>query len=162
MQKSHLNIEDANGELIARRINCSLVFPAGNKFVYVQVKLTDSTLSITHTDADPNNDRVKDYDNSDSDGDAVDEFDVSIAKMIENKQNLNYFSVPIGMIESAKIVELSANLEILLIKTKDFRTIALLFDEKSDLNSFYEDIIKTVFVDIHDDDIFLNNYFYVC
>jgi hypothetical protein len=80
--------------------------------------------------------------------------------MIENKQNLSYLTVPIGLIESAKIIEFGSCPEVLIIKTKDFRTIALRFDETSELNLLFEDILKTVFVDIHDDDIFLTNYTY--
>lgn len=162
--KSQLNQEDKDGEQIIYEIKAFLVFPAGNKSLSVNIKFTDSSLKIEHSGIEETK-RLEDEQGvddfaSDISYDELSFKNYSLAQRVEEREKVKYLNIPLGLIESIQITDLESFKNIIMIKTKDFRTVALSIMPKEDQDTFVEELKQLAFPGEINEDHFLSNFCY--
>ncbi|CAI2384432.1 unnamed protein product [Moneuplotes crassus] len=127
-RKTTIIEKDENGKkIITIDEGVLLIFPNGNKTISVNVKVTNFTLSITHSNTEKH-EQTPEYD---EESDLLDnlspseEFDESLVKLIENQCMMKYFEIPLGLLYSITKVNIDPWKDVLMLKTKDNRKVAL-------------------------------------
>lgn len=163
LMDSQVNEELKNGEVMVCNKAGFIVVPEGNKSISVDVKFTDAWLHIIP----PQGERIDPLDLEEelSKSNASIDFkdnqrNCSLVRLIEEKRKVRYLEIPLGLIESVNTVEFGSFEKVLMIKTKDFRQVALKFMPPDEQSSFLESLKKFAFVGKVHDELFLVNYKY--
>jgi hypothetical protein len=139
-----------------------LVFPAGNKSVAVDVRITEGRLLIAVPDSEDNKDEIEDHCAQSNVSVEALKFrkNCSLALLIEDRRKVSYLDIELGLIESIELTEMESFNQILLVKTKDYRTVALHFTLDEERREISKILNELVFPGELNDDSFLLNYEY--
>ena len=93
--------------------------------------------------------------------------DWSIERLMQNKWILRYLEVPLGLISNLSTVDISPHENVLLIMTKDLRTLAIKLNSEEEQRQFEDEVRQLAFppLEFNDDLAFINfkyephNYF---
>jgi len=149
LHQSQINQTDENGEQILRKLQAFLVFPAGNKSVAADVIITDRSFTVSIPDShdtDPSAHFKKDY---------------SLAVLIEERREVSYLHIPLGLIEAVETIEFDSFDKVIMVKTKDFRTVAISLFSTELQETVAKELRKLAFPLDLDDDMYLMNFQYV-
>lgn len=161
MKCSQLNREEDNGEQVIRETKGFLVYPAGNRSIPVDINLTDATIKIENKYAEDEifGEGESSCNNSEP-SDSQRTGGLSLSRLVQEKKCIKYLNIPLGLVESIAPIELESFKRVILIKTKDYRSVALYLTPLDDQDNLMYEMIKLAFPGEANEDHFVLNYTY--